>query len=401
MAITPRSPGDYAPSTGARAIERLAAAAEPLEGARVLHVSSAGADGRVPELLGGVLPLAAGFGLEVEWRVLFGSPELRTATAALQAGLRGAESALDEAVWESLLESWERTGRGLYGYDLVVLHDAAIGLAAGIESGAVWHCHDDASRAEADALERLRPLAGRCRLVLVPDDSFAPPSIEAQAAPPGIDPLDARNIPLETRLPGRVVRPLGIDLERPFCLQVLELDRFDDPHPVIEAYRLASDQEPELQLVLAALLDSSDSGGWQAAKEIADYAAGAAAVRLVTSYEGLGNLELGALQLLARAVIESSLAEGFELAPCEALWKRTPVIGMSGGGLPLIVRDGVEGYLVADAEQAAARMVELVRDPGLAAELGRAGRERVRERFLVTGALERELRALAGTLQSA
>jgi hypothetical protein len=41
-------------------------------------------------------------------------------------------------------------------------------------------------------------------------------------------------------------------------------------------------------------------------------------------------------------------------------------------------------------------LVELVRDPGLAVEMGRSGRERVRERFLVTAALQRELRALAG-----
>jgi hypothetical protein len=44
--------------------------------------------------------------------------------------------------------------------------------------------------------------------------------------------------------------------------------------------------------------------------------------------------------------------------------------------------------------------VELVRDPGLAAEMGRAGRERVREHFLVTAALERELRAVAATLRA-
>jgi hypothetical protein len=32
--------------------------------------------------------------------------------------------------------------------------------------------------------------------------------------------------------------------------------------------------------------------------------------------------------------------------------------------------------------------------------MGRAGRERVRERFLVTAALERELQALAGSVEA-
>src|SRR4051794_41647661 len=62
MAVAPRAPGDYAPAAGVRAVERVQDAAEPLKGARVLHVSVAGAEGRVPGLPGGVLPLPAGGG---------------------------------------------------------------------------------------------------------------------------------------------------------------------------------------------------------------------------------------------------------------------------------------------------------------------------------------------------
>jgi len=400
MAIAPRAPGDYAPTAGVRAIEALQQAAEPLRGARVLHVSAAGAEGRIPEFLGGLLPLAAGVGLDVEWRVLFGPPELRASAAALHSGLRGGESATEEAAWSDYLEACAGAARTLgEGYDAVVLHDAALGLAAGSGPAVVWRLHEDASRAEPDALARAAALAESCSAVLVSDESFAPAALQVErlhVAPPGIDPLDPRNLELESRLPGRVVRPLGIDLERPFCLQVLELDRWDDPHAAIDAFRLAKAEEPRLQLVLAALLDSAATESWQAAKEISDYAADTEDVLLITSYEGLGSLELGALLLLARAVIERSLREGFELAPFEALWKRTPVVG----GLPLTVRDGVDGFLAPDPEQAAARIVELVRDPGLAIEMGRAGRERVRERFLVTAALERELRALAATVQA-
>ena len=402
MAVAPRAPGDYAPAAGVRAIEALGEAAEPLRGARVLHVSPAGAEGRIPEFLGGLLPLAAGAGLEVEWRVLFGPPEQRATAAALQSGLRGGESAIEDGAWAEYLEACEGAARSLGdGYDAVVLHDAAIGLAAGFADGPalVWRIHEDASRAEPDALARAAGLAERCSAVLVPDGSFAPAALEddrLHVAPPGIDPLDPRNLELESRLPGRVVRPLGVDLERPFCLQVLELDRWDDPHAAIDAFRVAKAEEPDLQLVLAALLDRAATESWQAAKEISDYAADTDDVLLLTTYEGLGSLEVGALLLLARVVIERSLREGFELAPFEALWKRTPVVG----GLPLTVRDGVDGFLAPEPEDAAARIIELVRDPGLAIEMGRAGRERVRERYLVTSALERELRALGATVQA-
>ena len=411
MAVAPRAPGDYAPAAGVRAIEALQEAAAPLRGARVLHVSTAGAEGRVPEFLGGLLPLAAGAGVEVEWRVLFGSPELRATAAAFQSGLRGAESAIDERAWSDYLDACDGAALSLSdGYDAVVLHDAALGLAAGFDGGGgsaasaggpaiIWRLHEDASSAEPDTFARAAELAERCSAVLVPDESFAPAELHddrLHVAAPGIDPLDPRNLELESRLPGRVVRPLGVDLERPFCLQVLELDRWDDPHAAIDAFRLAKPEEPDLQLVLAALLDRAVTESWQAAKEISDYAADTEDVLLLTTYEGLGSLEVGALLLLARAVIERSLRDGFELAPFEALWKRTPVVG----GLPLTVRDGVDGFLAPEPEQAAAHIVELVRDPGLAIEMGRAGRERVRERFLVTSALERELRALAATVQA-
>jgi trehalose synthase len=409
MAVAPRAPGEYAPAAGGRAIEALHDAAQPLRGARVLHVSVAGAEGQVPELLGGLLPLAAGAGVEVEWRVLFGSPELHATAAALQSGLRGGESGIEDAPWEEYLDACAQTAHSLHDdYDAVVLHDAALGLAPALAGGpaVLWRLHEDASHAEPDALARALALAERCSSVLVPHESFVPgangdrPAALARGrlhvAPPGIDPLDPRNLQLEARLPGRVVRPLGVDLERPFCLQVLELDRWDDPHAAIDAFRLAKAEEPDLQLVLAALLDRAATESWQAAKEVSDYAQDTDGVLLLTTYEGLGSLEVGALLLLARMVIERSLREGFELAPFEALWKRTPVVG----GLPLAIRDGVDGFLAPDPDQAAAHIVELVRDPGLAVEMGRAGRERVREHFLVTAALERELRGLADSLRA-
>jgi trehalose synthase len=403
MAVAPRSPGDYAPLAGGRAVEAVTTAAAELGDARVLHVSAAGASGPAPELLGGLLPLAAGAGVAVEWRVLFGDPDLRRVGMNLEHGLRGGESAIADAEWEAWRDAGERLGRGLRGAaDLVVLHDpGALALAAGLDVPAVWRLHLDAAAAEAEALARVTELAERCALVLVPHESFAPEPLTGErlrAAAPGIDPFDPRNMELETRLPGRVVGPLGVDLDRPFALQVVRLDRWDDPHGAIDAFRLARAEEPDLQLVLAGMLDAGATDDWHAAKEVSDFAAADDDVLLLTSYEGLGGLEVGALQRLARAAFELSLREGFDLAPCESLWKRTPVLGGATGGLRLTVRDGVDGFLADDPAALADRLVELVRDPGLAAELGRAGRERVRDRYLVTAALERELRALVGTL---
>jgi trehalose synthase len=403
MAVAPRALGDYAPAAGAEALERVRTAAEPLAGARIAHVSVAGAGGRVPELLGSLLPLAADLGIRVEWRVLFGGAELKAGVAALQDGSQGAETALDLESWSAYLADCDGAAAPLAeGFDAVVLHDpAALGLAAAVDGTTVWRCHVDASKAEPDTHERVVELTSRCQAVLVPHESFAPEALQGErllVSAPGIDPLSARNLELAPRLAGRLVRPLGVDLSRPICFQAMRLDRWKDPHSTIEAFALAKQELPELQLVIAGGLDEAVPEEWRAAKEVFDYAGTREDVHLLSSYDRVGDVELGWLQRLSRVTLHRAIREGFGLGASEALWKGTPVVGAPDGGLPLQVRDGVDGYLTESEEETAARVVELVRDPGLAVEMGRAGRERVRERFLVTRMLEDELAALASVL---
>lgn len=403
MAVAPRGLGDYAPAAGAEALERVRAAAEPLAGARIAHVSVAGAGGRVPELLGSLLPLAADLGLRVEWRVLFGGAELKAGVAALQDGSQGAETALDLESWSAYLEDCDGAAAALAdAFDAVVLHDpASLGLASAVGGTTVWRCHLDASGVEPDTHERIVELTGRCQALLFPDEGFAPQALQGErllVAAPGIDPLSARNLELAPRFAGRLVRPLGVDLSRPICFQAMRLDRWKDPHSTIEAFALAKQELPELQLVIAGGLDEAVTEEWRAAKEVFDYAGAREDVHLLSSYDRVGDVELGWLQRLSRVTLHRAIREGFGLGASEALWKGTPVVGAPEGGLPLQVRDGVDGYLTESEEETAARVVELVRDPGLAVEMGRAGRERVRERFLVTRMLEDELAALASVL---
>ena len=404
MAVPRGSLGEHAPACGAEAIERIRAAAEPLRGARVAHVSPAGAGGRVPELLTAMLPLAVDVGLHVGWHVLFWDRELQPVGRAFHDGLQGAEVATGDADWDGWLEACAEAAEGMDGgYDAVVLHDpGTLALARHAGGRAVWRCHVDASSPDPVALERARPLAEPCSALVYPHRSFAPEGVGGAPlleAPPGIDPLSPRNLELAPRLAGRVVRPLGVDLERPFVCQAMRFDRWKDPHATVESFAKVREERPDLQLVLAGALDSGDPEGWRVVKEISDYAEGQPDVHVLTSYEGVGNLELGALQRLARVALQRSVHEGFGLGASEAMWKATPVVGGADGGVPLQLRDGVDGYLAGDVDEAATRVLELLRDPGLAIDMGLAGRERVRERFLVTRALEDELGMLRSVLQ--
>jgi len=73
------------------------------------------------------------------------------------------------------------------------------------------------------------------------------------------------------------------------------------------------------------------------------------------------------------------------------MWKGTPVIGGNVGGIRYQIEDGVNGFLVSSVEEAAERMVRLLKDEKLREEIGHKARETVREKFLLTRYVEQYL----------
>lgn len=85
------------------------------------------------------------------------------------------------------------------------------------------------------------------------------------------------------------------------------------------------------------------------------------------------------------AFLLPSVTEGTPVSAIESLASGTPVVANRVGGVPDVVRDGVDGFLVepGDTDGAAARLATLAADPELRALLGESGRARVLERYSV------------------
>ena len=82
-------------------------------------------------------------------------------------------------------------------------------------------------------------------------------------------------------------------------------------------------------------------------------------------------------------VVPSRLAEPFGLAAAEGMMRGTAVVATNAGGLTEIVQDGRTGLLVppSNVDALAEALLHLLRNRGLAEEMGRAGRERAMAHF--------------------
>jgi glycosyltransferase involved in cell wall biosynthesis len=90
------------------------------------------------------------------------------------------------------------------------------------------------------------------------------------------------------------------------------------------------------------------------------------------------------------ALVLPSANEGTPVSVIESLAAETPVVATRVGGVPDVIREGREGFLVdtGDTASLAERLSRLARDPELRRHLGASGRRRVLSRYAVERLIE-------------
>ena len=388
--VPPKRISDYAPVAPAGILENLRDLGRRLDGMRVLHVNATAYGGGVAELLASEVGLMRDVGVDAHWAILCPDPKLFEITKRMHNGLQGRPVELsypDIRVWLARNEHCARMLED--GWDVVFVHDPQPAGLAAFASGAadrwIWRCHIDTSAPQPNVWTVLRPYVQAFDAAVFTLAEFRPRDLGRQAATmiaPAIDPLSAKNRPLPRFVRRATVSAAGIDLARPLALQVSRFDPWKDPLGVIEAWRIAREAVPGLQLALVGSMADDDPEAWEVYESVRSAAAGDPDCHVLTNHSGIGALEVNCLQAEADVVVQKSLREGFGLTVAEALWKETPVIGGRAGGIPAQIGDDEGGILVDDVESCAAALVRVLDDAALAGDLGRAGHARVHSRYL-------------------
>src|SRR5215207_3058790 len=88
--------GEYEATASRAAVDRLRSLAEPLRGARVLHLNATPYGGGVAEILRSEVPLLRDLGIVADWKIITGDRDFFSVTKTMHNALQGAPRSLTE-----------------------------------------------------------------------------------------------------------------------------------------------------------------------------------------------------------------------------------------------------------------------------------------------------------------
>jgi trehalose synthase len=382
---------DYEPLNGGEAVERIRKKAAAFKDCCIVNFNSTHYGGGVAETLSAITLLMASLGLCTEWRVLQGTPDFFSITKKMHNAMQGGEINLSEIkvrIFEEVV--YENAMRNHLEHDFVIIHDPQpLPL---IEHYAkkcpwIWRCHIDLTHPHSDLWAYLRGWIDHYDAAILSCKEYA----QEMAPPqrffmPAINPFNSKNRKMNEADIAERLAHYKIPTDLPLVVQVSRFDPWKDPEGVVEAFKIARKEVPAT-LVLLGNFATDDPEGSQ----IFESLCGCRDERVLILASGDDTALVNALQTRAAVVLQKSLREGFGLTVAEAMWKGTPVIGGDVGGIRYQIEDGVNGFLVSNVQEAARRIVQVLKDRALRERLGTKAHETVREKFLLSRYVEQYL----------
>jgi trehalose synthase len=381
---------DYKGFIGEETVRRIREKAKKVRGLHIANVNSTYYGGGVSQLLSSLTLLMNSLGIKTGWRVIHGPPDFFSITKKIHNALQGGDINLTDRkkdLYETVV--YENAIRNHLDHDLVIIHDPQpLPMINHYrkKSPWIWRCHVDLSAPHKEVWDYLIPFIEKYDAVILSSRGYAqkvkPPQLFFL---PAIDPFTITNRELPQHEINERLERYHIPTDLPIVTQISRFDRWKDPEGVIKAFKLAR-KEVDCTLVLLGNIATDDPEGEEVYRSLSDCREDR--IIILTVQDGA---LVNALQRKAAVVLQKSIQEGFGLTVTEAMWKGTAVIGGNTGGIRHQIEDGVNGFLVSSIEEAANRIVQLVKDEDLRGHLGQKAKETVRQQFLLTRLLEQYL----------
>lgn len=382
---------DYEPFVGGEAVERILEKAKPLQGLHVVNINSTYYGGGVAELLSSMSLLMNSVGIKTGWRIIQGAADFFSITKKMHNALQGDDINLSDRKMEIYEEVIHENAirNHLDTHNMVIIHDPQpLPMINHYKKNGpwIWRCHIDLTNPNRELWNYLAPTVEKYDAVILSLKEYAQNIKTPQVFfMPAIDPFKIKNRAMGEEEIKERLDHYHIPTDLPLVVQISRFDRWKDPQGVIEAFKLAR-KKVDCTLVLLGNVATDDPEG----AEVYESLLGCREERIIIlSHQDTALVN--ALQRKAAVVLQKSIREGFGLTVAEAMWKGTPVIGGNVGGIRHQIEDAVNGFLVSSIEEAAERIVLVLRDEQLRERLGKRAKESVRKHFLLTRYLEQYL----------
>jgi len=398
---------DYLPIVGEKAIGNIYNKAHRLINKHIVHINSTGHGGGVAEILNSLVLLMNDIGIDTGWRVLLGPTDFFSVTKKFHNALQGDSINLSVNKKNLYLDTNERFSKFTHlDHDCVIVHDPQplpLIKFNRKKQPWIWRCHIDITKPNKEIWSYIKPFILRYDMMIISSKRFKKDDLflEQRVIHPSIDPLSPKNMDISDDTSLKILKKFGVPTDKPLITQVSRFDPWKDPEGILGVFEIVKEQV-NCRLVYCYNMAPDDPEGIRIYNKMEKRARKYLEKGDVLFVLGDNQILVNTLQRKSSVILQKSIREGFGLTVAEAQWKGTPVVASKIGGIPEQVINNKTGFLVNpnDIDGCAEKVVTLLKDKKLAKEMGRQGKEFIRDNFLITRHLTDYLTLLIDVLNN-